>query len=160
MWKTNRNKTSDTPRYCLQLQHTHCKVGTKQIFLSLPWLLRLARLIPSLSFCPRLFLLWEAEIERLKLRGARETLCIVVAGIRGACVCTAALTCYIIWIDFRERGMKKRGILFTELNISTTGHSWFQEDTSSWLLWFLHFSCTTISLKVAVLNEMSNLLNC
>lgn len=109
MWKKNRNKTSDTPRYCLQLQHTHCKVGTKQIFLSLPWLLRLARLIPSLSFCPRLFLLWEAEIERLKLRGARETLCIVVAGIRGACVCTAALTCYIIWIDFRERGMKKKG---------------------------------------------------
>lgn len=82
---------------CLQLKHTHThiKVWRKQIPLSSPWLLTVARLI-----LPPLILPWlvsplrhwwrEREIEIPAQRGQRDHVhC--AAGIRGACACTLQL---------------------------------------------------------------------
>ncbi len=115
--KTGDCKESfDTPRYCLQLQHTHTHTHTHTLQsgneIDISFSSTIAQARPSHSsalILPQIVSPLRDGDREIETQTSQRNPVLCVAGIRGACLCTAALTCYIIWVDVSERGMWEEG---------------------------------------------------
>lgn len=120
--KEKQKKTgdcSDTLRY--RLQHNVILKSANETNISLSSMSPYFPLILPQIVSPQR----DREIETQ--RSERNTVhC--VAAIIGSCVCTPALTCYTIWVDFSERGILEGhfpNVIYSQTEIDT-GSEYFQ----------------------------------